>query len=126
MVEDEVPKILYHCSIALSRGHFRGTRTAAKVLLARFFWPTLFKDAYAYVKSCDGCQRVGNITNKNKMPRINNIEAELFNVWGIDVLDPFPPLFGHKYILVAVDYMSNGVEAKAYPTNDAKVVMKFL
>nr|GEU28953.1 hypothetical protein [Tanacetum cinerariifolium] len=33
---------------------------------------------------------------------------------------------GNKYILVAVDYLSNWVEAKALPTNDARVVVKFL
>ena len=50
----------------------------------------------------------------------------MFDVWGIDFLGPFPPSCGHKYLLVAVDYVSKWVEAKAYPTNDAKVVMKFL
>ncbi|GJS68922.1 reverse transcriptase domain-containing protein [Tanacetum coccineum] len=31
-----------------------------------------------------------------------------------------------KYILVAVDYLSKWVEAKAFPTNDARVIVKFL
>nr|GFA75220.1 hypothetical protein [Tanacetum cinerariifolium] len=33
---------------------------------------------------------------------------------------------GNKYILVVVDYLSKWVEAKALPTNDARVVVKFL
>nr|GEY42183.1 hypothetical protein [Tanacetum cinerariifolium] len=33
---------------------------------------------------------------------------------------------GNKYILVAVNYLSKWVEAKAFPTNDARVVVKFL
>ena len=60
------------------------------------------------------------------MPRTNIIEVELFDGWGIDFLGPFPPSCSHKYILVAVDYVSKWVEAEAYPKNDAKVVMKFL
>ena len=60
------------------------------------------------------------------MPRTNIIEVELFDVWGIDFLSPFPPSFGRKYILVAVDYVSKWVEAESYPINDAKVVMKFV
>nr|GEY13006.1 reverse transcriptase domain-containing protein [Tanacetum cinerariifolium] len=33
---------------------------------------------------------------------------------------------GNKYILVAIDYLSKWVEAKALPMNDARVVVKFL
>ncbi|GJS16854.1 reverse transcriptase domain-containing protein [Tanacetum coccineum] len=51
---------------------------------------------------------------------------EIFDVWGIDFMGPFPSSKGNKYILVAVDYLSKWVEAKALPTNDARVVCKFL
>nr|GFA02165.1 reverse transcriptase domain-containing protein [Tanacetum cinerariifolium] len=49
-----------------------------------------------------------------------------FNIIGIDFMRPFPSSRGNKYILVAVDYLSKWVEAKALPTNDARVVCKFL
>nr|GFB97456.1 reverse transcriptase domain-containing protein [Tanacetum cinerariifolium] len=45
---------------------------------------------------------------------------------GIDFMGPFPSSKGNKYILVTVDYLSKWVEAKALPTNDARVVVKFL
>nr|GEX94576.1 reverse transcriptase domain-containing protein [Tanacetum cinerariifolium] len=45
---------------------------------------------------------------------------------GIDFMGPFPSSKGNKYTLVAVDYLSKWVEAKALPTNDARVVVKFL
>nr|GEW93183.1 DNA-directed DNA polymerase [Tanacetum cinerariifolium] len=45
---------------------------------------------------------------------------------GINFMGPFPSSRGNKYILVAVDYLSKWVEAKALPTNDARVVCKFL
>ncbi|GJX36652.1 reverse transcriptase domain-containing protein [Tanacetum coccineum] len=38
----------------------------------------------------------------------------------------FPSSRGNKYILVEVDYLSKWVEAKALPTNDARVICKFL
>nr|GEU78083.1 reverse transcriptase domain-containing protein [Tanacetum cinerariifolium] len=37
-----------------------------------------------------------------------------------------PVFTGNMYILVAIDYLSKWVEAKALPTNDARVVVKFL
>ncbi|GJT35682.1 reverse transcriptase domain-containing protein [Tanacetum coccineum] len=45
---------------------------------------------------------------------------------GINFMGSFPPSRGNKYILVAVNYLSKWVEAKALPTNDARVVCKFL
>ncbi|GJS67462.1 reverse transcriptase domain-containing protein [Tanacetum coccineum] len=51
---------------------------------------------------------------------------DIFDVWGIDFMGPFPSSRGNKYILVAIDYLSKWVEAKALPTNDARVVFKFL
>ncbi|GJY91558.1 reverse transcriptase domain-containing protein [Tanacetum coccineum] len=57
----------------------------------------------------------------------NSIQVcEIFDMWGIDFMGPFPSSRGNKYILVAVDYLSKWVEAKALPTNDARVVCKFL
>ena len=60
------------------------------------------------------------------MPLTNILEVELFDVWGIDFMGPFPPSYGNLYILVAVDYVSKWVEAIASPTNDSKVVVRFL
>ncbi|GJS53119.1 reverse transcriptase domain-containing protein [Tanacetum coccineum] len=60
------------------------------------------------------------------MPQNSIQVCEIFDVWGIDFMGPFPSSRGNKYILVAVDYLSKWVEAKALPTNDARVVCKFL
>ena len=75
---------------------------------------------------CDRCQRTGNLSRKHEMPLKGIIEAEIFYVWGIDFMGPFPSSLGNKYILVMVDYVSKLVEAMATITNDAKVVKKML
>nr|GEY88079.1 reverse transcriptase domain-containing protein [Tanacetum cinerariifolium] len=68
----------------------------------------------------------GKMSQKDEMPQNSIQVCDIFDVWGIDFMGPFPSLKGNKYILVAVDYLSKWVEAKALPTNDARVVVKFL
>ena len=69
---------------------------------------------------------MGNISHRNQMPLNNILIVELFDVWGIDFMGPFPSSFGYTYILVAVDYVSKWVEAIPTKTNDHKVVLKVL
>ncbi|KAL5554123.1 hypothetical protein UlMin_041524 [Ulmus minor] len=123
---EETDSILQQCHSSPYGGHFGGMRTANKVLQAGFYWPTLFKDAHSCVLQCDRCQRMGNVSRKHEMPLNNILEVELFDVWGIDFMGPFPSSFGNQYILVAIDYVSKWVEAEAFTTNDAKVVTRFL
>nr|GFA59940.1 reverse transcriptase domain-containing protein [Tanacetum cinerariifolium] len=68
----------------------------------------------------------GKILQKDEMPQNAIQVCEIFDVRGIDFIGPFLSSRGNKYILVAVDYLSKWVEAKALPTNDSRVVVKFL
>ncbi|GJR80844.1 reverse transcriptase domain-containing protein [Tanacetum coccineum] len=118
--------ILTACHTRPIGGHYGANYTAKKVFDSGFYWPTFYKDAHELVKNCDSCQRQGKISQRDEMPQ-NFIQlCEIFEIWGIDFMGPFPSSRGNKYILVAVDYLSKWVEAKALPTNDARVVVKFL
>nr|GEW83621.1 reverse transcriptase domain-containing protein [Tanacetum cinerariifolium] len=66
------------------------------------------------------------ISQRDEMPQNSIKVCEIFDVWSIDFMGPFLSSRGNKYIHVAVDYLSKWVEAKALPTNDARVVCKFL
>ncbi|GJY24398.1 reverse transcriptase domain-containing protein, partial [Tanacetum coccineum] len=122
----EALEILKACHEGPTGGHHSANITARKVFGAGFFWPTIYKDAYELIKSCDACQRQGKISHHDEMPQSGIQVCEIFDVWGIDFMGPFPSSRGNKYILVAVDYLSKWVEAKALPTNDARVVVKIL
>ena len=54
------------------------------------------------------------------------LEIEIFDVWGIDFMGPFPTSLDYKYILVMVDYVFKWVEAMPTLINDARVVKKML
>ncbi|GJY64713.1 reverse transcriptase domain-containing protein [Tanacetum coccineum] len=121
----EAVDILTACHNGPTRGHHGANYTAKKVFDSDFYWPTIYRDAHDMVKSCDSCQPQGKISQKDEMPQIAIQVCEIFDVWGIDFIGPFLSSQGNKYILVAVNYLSKWVEAKALPTNDAQVVVKF-
>ncbi|GKD77807.1 reverse transcriptase domain-containing protein, partial [Tanacetum coccineum] len=122
----EALDILESCHNRPTGGHHGANLTAKKVFDAGFFWPTIYKDAHELVKNCDLCQRQGKISQRDEMPQNSIQVCKIFDVWGIHFMGPFPSSRGNKYILVAVDYLSKWVEVKALPTNDARVVYKFL
>ncbi|GJR57001.1 reverse transcriptase domain-containing protein [Tanacetum coccineum] len=122
----EALDILKACHSGPTGGHYGANYTARKIFDSGFYWPTIYKDAHDFVTRCDICQRQGKITQRDEMPQNSIQVCEIFDIWGIDFMGPFPSSRGNKYILVAVDYLSKWVEAKALPTNDARVVCKFL
>ncbi|GKA69369.1 putative nucleotidyltransferase, ribonuclease H [Tanacetum coccineum] len=95
-------------------------------IIQRFYWPNIFHDARRLVQVCDACQRAYNISLRDETPQKYTQVCEIFDVWGIDFMGPFPSLNRNKYILVATDYVSKWVEAQAFPTNDAWNVVNFL
>ncbi|GJY73288.1 reverse transcriptase domain-containing protein [Tanacetum coccineum] len=115
---NEIFEILAHCHYGPTRGHHSASVTRRKVYESRFFWPTIFKDAKDYVMKCNACQRSGNISSRSEMPQNNIQVCDVFDVWGLDFMGPFPNSKGNKYILVAVDYVSKWVEAQALPMNN--------
>ncbi|GJZ27951.1 reverse transcriptase domain-containing protein [Tanacetum coccineum] len=127
LLDDIIPKgMTYQQKKQILLGHYGPNVTAKKVLDLGFYWPTVIKEAHTLVHLCKACQKAGNVSKRDEMP-LNNIQVcEIFNVWGIDFIGPFPKSHKFEYILVAVDYVSKWAEAQALPTNDARVVITFL
>nr|GEW27872.1 reverse transcriptase domain-containing protein [Tanacetum cinerariifolium] len=123
--KDEMPQnsiqeavdILKACHNGPIKGHHGPNYNAKKVFDSGFYWPTIYRDAHDLAKYCDASQRQGNILQRDEMPQ-NSIQVDF---WCINFMGPFPSSPGNKYILVAVDYLSKWVEAKALPTNDAEL-----
>ncbi|CAM8944792.1 unnamed protein product [Rhodiola kirilowii] len=123
---NEIASVINFCHEFACGGHFGPRKTARKILDSGFFWPSIFKDTNEKCKKCDKCQRVGNVSARNEMPQVPIFVNDVFDVWGLDFMGPFPVSCGYTYILVAVDYVSKWVEAKATRCDDAKTVIEFL
>ncbi|GJV34506.1 reverse transcriptase domain-containing protein [Tanacetum coccineum] len=85
-----------------------------------------YKDAHDFVTRCDICQCQGKILQHDEMPQNSIQVCEIFDMWGIDFIGPFPSSRGNKYILVAVDYLSKWVEAKRSPPMMPELFANFL
>jgi hypothetical protein len=71
----------------------------------------MYQDTKEFVGRCARCQKHGSINARDAMQLMNNLQVELFDVWGVDFMGPFPKSGDAEYILVAVDYVSKWVEA---------------
>ena len=69
---------------------------------------------------------MGNINRRNEMPLQGILVVQIFYVWVIDFMGPFPLSFGNLYFLHDVDYLSKWVETIACPRNDANTVLRFI
>ncbi|KAK1417596.1 hypothetical protein QVD17_26726 [Tagetes erecta] len=104
--DDEIQEVLTHAHSSACGGHLSGRKTGHRVLACGLFWPTIFHDSIIFAKQCLRCQQLGGISKRDQMPMNPILVVDIFDVWGIDFMGPFPTSFGYLYILVAVDYVS--------------------
>jgi len=117
---EEGMQIIQKCHSSPYGGHYGVFHTHAKIWQSGFFWPTMYEDTNNFIRRCGSCQRHGNINTRDAMPLTNNLQIELFDVWGIDYMGPVVKLQNYEYILVAVDYVSKWVEAMPCKKADSR------
>ena len=100
------------------------SKIATKILKAILYCPTIFRDVHNFTIEYDWCQNTRNISRRDEIPQMPILELEIFDIRGIDFMGLFLSLNGDKFILIIVCYMYKWIEAIAYPTNDAQVVIK--
>jgi len=54
------------------------------------------------------------------MPLHYNLQIEIFDIWGIDFMGPFPKSHDSEYIMIAINYVSKWVEALPCRATNAK------
>ncbi|GJY71489.1 reverse transcriptase domain-containing protein [Tanacetum coccineum] len=120
----------YHAGNFLIKGMSTQQKRKFFKDIKHYFWddPYLFRTcADQIIRRCVFGQEALEILKAcHEGPTGGHHSANITARKGIDFMGPFPSSRGNKYILVSVDYLSKWVEAKALPTNDARVVVKFL
>ena len=108
--------------------HFGRETTAHKILRAGYYWPTLFRDSYAFVRKCQECQLATGRVKKPAFPlQLVSVERP-FQQWGIDIIGPINPPSSkqHKYIINATDYFTRWVEVAPLRVVNTNQVILFL
>ncbi|XP_068483117.1 uncharacterized protein [Phaseolus vulgaris] len=95
-------------------GLHSGARTMATIVLrVGYYWPTLRVDCADFVKKCQNFQEHGSLIHLHPHDLQNINSPWPFALWGMDIVGPFPQLTGQrKFLLVAVDYFTNWIEAE--------------
>ena len=107
-------------------GHFAAWKIASKVLHKSFYWPNICKDAHGFPMECLKCLAELNIFKQLEMPFRPILEEEIFDLWGIDFMGPFPLLDRKEFKLVARDYVFKWVEDIPTMTSSHQEVLKFI
>nr|GEX69943.1 reverse transcriptase domain-containing protein [Tanacetum cinerariifolium] len=106
--------------------HFRPIHYASKTMTeAKANYTTTEKEMLAVAKKLSTSSQLATV-DPPRDTKMSTTPPKRFLTQGIDFMGPFPNSKGNKYTLVDVDYLSKWVEVKALPTNDARVVVKFL
>ncbi|KAK3039752.1 hypothetical protein RJ639_027409 [Escallonia herrerae] len=92
--------------------HLGGRALAHKVLRQGYYWPTMQQDAMSYTRKYDACQRFSSIP-KQALSLLSTLSSPIpFAMWGMDIFGP-PTIAQRKFVIVAIDYFTKWVEAKA-------------
>jgi len=111
-----------------SGGYFAAMTTVNRICTLGYWWPSMIRDVRTFVNNCDQLQRTRAPTFRNHWPLTPIIPLAPFEKWGIDFIGPINPASARKkrYIILAIDYATKWVEARALRRNDVLTAASFL
>jgi hypothetical protein len=124
----EAQNIMYDFHDSLCGGHHFWRTKAYKILRAWYFWPSLFTDVCAKIRSCVKCQKFSGKKKLKSFSLKHVVASGPFQQWGLDFIGEIHPTSSgqHRWILTPTDYFSRWIEA--IPTRNAshKIIIGFL
>ena len=105
----------------ICRNHSGARSLVHKLIRTGYYWPTMLKDAQAYVKACDKCQRFRNLIRQPSEDLTPITAPWPFAQWGLDIIGPFPTTLRQlKFLVVGIDYFTKWVEVEPLPLSRRK------
>lgn len=111
-----------------SCGAHRGPhRIAHRAMRQGFYWPSVAEDAKQLVRICERCQMFANKQNIPSNPTKLIIPTWPLQRWGVDIVGPLPPALGNlQFAVVAIEYFTKWVEAKALVRIISRTLINFV
>ena len=127
LVLEEADYVLREVHKGICRNYSESWSLVHKLIRVGYYWPTIQKDAHAYVKAHDKCQKFGNLI-KQPTEELTPMTAPWpFTQWGLDIMGQFPTAIRQlKFVVVGIDYFTKWVEAEALATITEKNVQSFV
>ncbi|XP_049401665.1 uncharacterized protein LOC125865512 [Solanum stenotomum] len=122
---EEAEKIMNEIHTGVCGQHMNGYVLAKKILRAGYYWLTMERDCFRFVKKCHQCQIHGDLIHSSPSELHPMAAPWPFVAWGMDVIEPIEPKAsnGHRFILVAIDYFTKWVEAITFKAVTKKAVV---
>ena len=107
-------------------GH-AGIKTMLKMITERYWWPGLRKDIHEWLRTCSACQLNSRSDQAHKGVMHPLQIPQAFDRWHLDFVGELPTTGkGNKWLLTAVDYLTNWPIAKAVPVASMEEVADFI
>lgn len=109
-----------------SFGH-AGVKTMLKMFGDRFWWPTMKTDIKDWIRTCAQCQLNSNHTKTHQDVMHPLSIPKAFERWHLDFVGELPVTKrGNKWLLTAVDSLTNWPIARAVPVASKEAVADFI
>jgi hypothetical protein len=129
VLKHERPRILAKAHEGIVGEHYAGKDTTQKVLHARLWWTTIYRDEQDYCQRCDVCQRVGRPNKQDEMPLRPQLTLQVFNKWALYFVGPINPQTKRseeRYIITVTEYLTRWEEATRIKYCSIETIAHFL
>ena len=124
---DEVDYVMREVHEGICGNHSGARSLVHKLIRIGYYWPTMLKDAQAYVKACDKCQRFSNLIRQPSKELTPMTAPWPFAQWGLDIMGPFPTALRQlKFLVIGIEYFTKWVEAEPLATITEKSIRTFV